>query len=132
VTKLSHYPKQLIFPSAHSNPTPHPAGRNQLAVAICHFHHAGINRRLLAAEPRNESRCRERYLYSPPRDSLDFSLSARILRAVNAHLRRDMFTGFVNSVEYRQRSGGSGSRPAIFRFCGILRESLKDSLRALK
>ena len=43
--------------SLPSVPEPHDAA-DALAVAICHFHHAGLNRQLVAAERRNESRCR--------------------------------------------------------------------------
>jgi crossover junction endodeoxyribonuclease RuvC len=40
--------------SLASVPQPHDAA-DALAVAICHFHHAGVNRRLMAAELRMKS-----------------------------------------------------------------------------
>ena len=40
-----------VLLSLHEVPEPHDAA-DALAVAICHFHHAGISRRLVAAETR--------------------------------------------------------------------------------
>jgi crossover junction endodeoxyribonuclease RuvC len=40
-----------VLLSLHEVPEPHDAA-DALAIAICHFHHAGTNKRILAAQPR--------------------------------------------------------------------------------
>jgi crossover junction endodeoxyribonuclease RuvC len=44
-----------VLLSLTSIPEPHDAA-DALALAICHFHHAGISQRLLAAEARIKSK----------------------------------------------------------------------------